>query len=146
VTPAQAIAFVEKHGIVLERARGAVPCLVDAIVGERVKGSWWAHPKAHHVFRVLGAVADSPDVLRCRLVDDKITYVHRRVWPALVRLAGRIGERRLDRHDQEHTETGRHRTVTTRYPSWVPRDAALAAKKLEEDDALAILAPFAPEK
>jgi hypothetical protein len=66
------------------------------------------------VFRVLGAVADSRDVLRCRLFDDKITHVHRRVWPALAPLARRIGERGLDRQDQEDTETGRHRTVTTR--------------------------------
>jgi len=113
MTARQAMAFVKKHGIVLERARGAVPCLVDAIVGEEVRGSWWSHLESHHIFRVLGAVADSPGVLRCRLVNEKVTYAHRRVWPALVRLADGIGKHRLDRHDQEHTETGAHRIVTT---------------------------------
>jgi hypothetical protein len=117
---------------------------VDAIVGEEVRGSWWAHPQAHRIFRVLGEVAESRDVLRCRLVDGKVTYAHRRVWPALVRLAPRIGERRLDRHDQEHTATGAHRTVTTAFPKWVPRDVLAAAKRLEESAALAAIAPFVP--
>jgi hypothetical protein len=144
VTPEQALAFVDKHGIVLERARGAVPSLVEAVVGEPVHGSWWAHPKGRHIFKVLGVVAGSPEVLRCRLVDAKVTYVHRRVWPALVRLAPRIGERRLDRHDEEHTDSGRHRTVVTPFPDWVPREVHTAAKRLGADEARAILAPFVP--
>ena len=140
----QALAFVKKHGIVLERARGPVPSLVEAIVGEPVRGSWWAHAGAHHIFEVLGAVADSQEVLRCRLVNDKVTYAHRHIWPALVRLSDRIGERRLDRQDQEHTATGAHRTVTTRFPKWVPADVMTAAKKLDNAKALVMIAPFVP--
>jgi hypothetical protein len=30
-----------------------------------------------------------------RLVEGKITFVHRRLWPALVRLAAVVGEERL---------------------------------------------------
>jgi hypothetical protein len=144
MTPRAAIAFVERHGVVLERARGPVPCLVDAIVGAPVRGSWWSHPKARLIFRVLGAVADSPDVLRCRLVNEKVTYVHRRVWPALVRLAPQIGKKRLDRQAQEHTATGAHRTVTTPYPKWVPADVTAAAKRLTEEQARAMASPFEP--
>jgi hypothetical protein len=144
MSPETALAFVKRHGIVLERARGPVPCLVEAIVGEPVRGSWWSHPRGRDIFSVLGVVADSPDVLRCRLVNEKITYVHRRVWPALVRLSDRIGERRLDRHAQEHTATGAHRTVTTRFPKWVPAEVSKAAKKLDEDEARELLAPFVP--
>jgi hypothetical protein len=83
-------------------------------------------------------------VLRCRLVDDKVTYAYRRVWPGLVRLAPRIGESRLDRLAQEHTASGAHRTVTTRFPRWVPADVLAVGKKLSVDEALAILAPFVP--
>jgi len=144
MTPKQALAFVKQHGIVLERARGPVPCLIDAIVGDPVRGSWWAHAKAHHIFEALGAVADSQDVLRCRLVSGKVTYAHRRVWPALVRLSDRIGEHRLDRHDQEHTATGAHRTVTTPFPKWVPAESMTAAKKLDDAEALVMIAPFVP--
>ncbi len=143
-TPRALVAFIRRHGVVLERATGSVPCLVEAIVGAPVRGSWWAHPEGRLIFRLLGAAQDSPDVLRCRLVDEKVTYVHRRVWPALVRLARRIGPRRLDRHEQEHTASGAHRTVITRFPRWVEVEVAAAGKALSEEDALAMLRPFEP--
>ena len=53
MTAAGAIAFVRQHGVVLVSAQGAVPRLTEAIVGEPVKGSWWAHPKSHHIFAIL---------------------------------------------------------------------------------------------
>jgi hypothetical protein len=143
-TPRAAIAFVRRHGIVLERAHGVVPCLVEAIVGAPVSGSWWAHPDGRRIFKILGAVHDAPDVLRCRLVDGKVTYAHRRVWPALVKLAAKIGERRLDRHEQEHTASGAHRTVIEAFPKWVPPEVMGEGKKLRVDEALRILAPFEP--
>jgi hypothetical protein len=143
-TPEAALAFIERHGVVLERAKGEVPSLVDAIVGSPVRGSWWGHPEGRRIFRLLGAVNDSKDVLRCRLVDAKITYAHRRVWPALVRLADRIGPKRLDQQIQEHTSTGAHRARTTPFPAWVSADVLARARSLREEDALAALAPFAP--
>jgi hypothetical protein len=144
VTPKTAIAFIERHGIVLERAKGTMPNLVDAIVGVPVRGSWWAHPEAGLIFKILGAVHDSTDLLRCRLIDEKVTYAHRRVWPALVKLSSQIGSRRLDRHKQEHTASGAHRTVTTAYPKCVPADIMTEGKKLTVEEALAIVAPFVP--
>jgi hypothetical protein len=143
-TPRAAIAFVERHGIVLERAKGGVPSLVDAIVGAPVQGSWWAHAEGRRIFKLLEAVHDSPDVLRCKLIDEKVTYAHRRVWPALARLAPKIGPRRLDRHDQEHTASGAHRTATTPFPRWLPAEVVAEGKKLTIEEALAIVAPFAP--
>jgi hypothetical protein len=112
------------------------------MVGSPIRGSWWAHPEGKRIFRLLGAVADSPDILRCRLVDDKVTYAHRRVWHALVRLAKLIGERRLDRHQQEHTATGAHRNVTTPFPDWVPADVRARAKAIGEEEAWETLGPI----
>jgi hypothetical protein len=143
-TARAAVAFIERHGIVLERAKGSVPCLVDAIVGGPVRGSWWAHPDGRRIFKLLRSVHDSPDVLRCKLIDEKVTYAHRRLSPALVRLARKIGARRLDRHDQEHTASGAHRSVVTPFPRWVPADLVAAGKKLAVEDALAAVAPFVP--
>lgn len=143
-TPSAALAFIERHGIVLERAKGPVANLVDAIAGGPVAGSWWAHPDAKRIFDLLGAVHDSPDVLRCRLIDDKVTYAHRRVWPALARLAARIGPARLERVAQEHTASGRHRTVRTPFKTWLPAGVAAQARGLSEAQALAMIAPFAP--
>src|SRR5262249_27445523 len=80
----EAIAYVRKHGVVLASAKGPVPRLTEAIVGEPIKGSWWRHPKSHAIFTILNKVSDSEDVLVCRLVKGKVTFVHRRLWPALV--------------------------------------------------------------
>jgi hypothetical protein len=130
-----ALAFVEKRGVVLESGRGPVASLAEAIAGEAIRGSWWGHPRGRVIFRATRAVRDSPDVLVCRLLDGKITYVHRRLWPALVRLASVIGPRRLDAIREEHTETGAHRLVTVPFPQWVPSDVTRAAEHLSEVEA-----------
>jgi hypothetical protein len=75
----------------------------------------------------------------CRLVDGKITYVHRRLWPALVRLAKRFPRVRLDAVAELHTATGRHQVVATKFPNWVPREVLLAARQLTEQEALSQL-------
>jgi hypothetical protein len=130
-----ALAFVEEHGVVLESGHGPVPSLVDAIAGEVIRGTWWGHPKGRAIFRATRAVRDSADVLVCRLLDGKITYVHRRLWPALVRVANEIGPRRLDAIREEHTESGAHALVTIAFPQWVPSDVKKAAGKLSAADA-----------
>ena len=139
-TGPEAIAFVEAHGVVMQSARApGVPSLVDAIAGESVRGSWWGHPKGRLVFRLLGAVYHSPDVLAMRLVRGKLTLVHRRVWPALVRLAAEIGEERLAAVGQEHTPSGRHLATRVPYPGWVTPEVEAAARALGEDEARALL-------
>jgi hypothetical protein len=88
MTAAQALAFVERHGIVLEAARHrTIPSLVEAVAGEPVRGSWWAHPAGKSIFALTRAVRESPQILVCRIVDGKISFAHARVWPALARLA-----------------------------------------------------------
>jgi hypothetical protein len=63
MTAKQAAAFVREHGVVLMSASGPVPRLVEAIAGEPIKGSWWAHPRSRAIYQVLQAIEDSPDVL-----------------------------------------------------------------------------------
>jgi hypothetical protein len=86
----QALAYIRKHGVVLMAARGAVPSLAEAIAGAPFRGSWWSHPQSRPMFRVFETVRASPEVLTCRLVGGKVTFVHRRLWPALARLASRL--------------------------------------------------------
>jgi hypothetical protein len=135
MTAARALAFVERHGIVLQAARGPVPSLAEAVAGERIRGSWWGHEKGHAIFAAAGAVADSPDVLVCRLVQGKITYVHRRLWPALVRLASRFPAESLAAVREEHTAAGHHRRLLTTFADWVPPDVERAAVGLSEREA-----------
>src|SRR5262245_22595031 len=90
MTPAQTIAFVAEHGVVLQAARGPVPNLAETIAGGPIKGSWWGHPKGREIFAASQTIAECDDILVCRLVDARITYVHRRLWPALVKLSARF--------------------------------------------------------
>lgn len=140
MTPEEALAFVAQHGVVLESGRGPVPSLAETITGEPIRGSWWSHPKGRLIFAATRFVRDSPDVLLCRLIAKKLTYVHRRLWPALVRLADEIGAPRLAAIREEHTGSGAHRIVTVPFPEWVPHDVNEAAKRMSRDEARALLA------
>jgi len=40
----------------------------------------------HVIFRALSALREDKDVFLCKLLDGKQTYVHRRLWPALLRI------------------------------------------------------------
>jgi hypothetical protein len=146
MTPKQGIAFVKRHGIVLQAARGPVPSLAETIVGEPIRGSWWAHSKGGEIYRVADAISGSDDVLVCKLVDGKVTYVHRRLWPALVKLAARFPKDRLARIWDEHTDTGAHRSRSLPFPDWVPTKVLRDAKKLPEAAARALLSRYSPSE
>jgi hypothetical protein len=134
-SPDGAVAFVEKHGVGIESGQGPVPSLADAVAGGPIKGSWWGHPRGREIFRATRAVRDSDTILVCRLIDRKITYVHRRLWSALARLSGKIERSRLDAIREEHTASGAHRLVTTLFPDWIPAEIRKAAEKLSDADA-----------
>ena len=142
MSPKQALAYVEKHGVVLQAARGSVPSLAEAVAGERIRGSWWGHPKGQAIFLAAEAVSESPDVLVCKLVDGKVTYVHRRLWPALVKLASRFPKAQLAKVWSEHTASGAHRERRVAFPAWVPADVARQAERLPLAEAQALLSPL----
>jgi hypothetical protein len=141
----EALAFVRKHGVVLVAGKGPVPRLVEVIAGEPIAGSWWAHPEGKRIFATLQPVVGSSDVLVCRLVDGKITLVHRRVWPALVRLAARFPRERLAQVHEAHTASGRHETTTVPFPQWVPDAVKSEAMAMSDDEALQTLGAWATE-
>jgi hypothetical protein len=90
------------------------------------------------------SIRGSPDILVCRLVDGKITYVHRRLWPAVVRLAGRFSKQRLAAVKEVHTPTGKHKLLITPFPKWVPQEILRVAQKLTEKEAASQLAFLLP--
>ena len=137
MTTRQALTFIRKHGVVLEAAQGPVPSLAAVIAGGPVRGSWWSHPKSREIFAVTRAIRRSEDVLVCRLIKGKVTFVHRRLWPALVRAAGRLPSERLSQVREVHTSSGRHTTTEIPFPDWVPPSVRAAARSLPEGAALA---------
>ena len=136
MTPRQAAAFVRKHGVVLESAAGPVPSLAVAIAGGPIRGSWWSHPRSHAIFELTQTVRDREDVLVCRLVNGKITFVHRRFWPALVRAAKRFTKKQLAQVHEVHTDSGRHVAKEIAFPKWVPAEVMAEASQLSEEEAV----------
>jgi len=134
-TPQQALAFVERHGAVLLAAHGPLPNLAEAIAGEPIRGSWWGHPKGRDIYRLCEAIENSGDVLSFKLVGGKVTVVHRRLWPALVKLAPRFERSQLARVGSEHTKSGAHRARREPFPKWVPADVKRAARSLSQAEA-----------
>jgi hypothetical protein len=138
----QALAWVKKCGIAVESARASVPSLAELIAGGPLRGSWWAHRKGNEILLLSRAIRRSPDVLVCRLVDGRITYVHRRKWPAVVSMAGRFSKQRLAALKEVHTPSGKHKLLVTPFPDWVPKGVLRAARQLTEKKAASQLAPI----
>jgi hypothetical protein len=85
---------------------------------------------------VTQAIRDSDDVLVCRLINGKITLVHRRLWPALVRVASRLPADHLSQVREVHTSSGRHEIKEVPFPDWVSSSVHAAARRLSEEAAL----------
>lgn len=137
-----ALCFVEAHGIVLAAAKGPAPRLIEHVAGEAIAGNWWSHPRANAIYNVLARVQEHDDLLVCRLVGGKVTLVHRRLWPALVRLAARFPEAALARVREEHTASGRHVSRSVPLPQWLPDEVRATAEALTETAAMAALPPW----
>jgi len=135
VTPGDALDFVRRHGVVLESAAGAVPSLAAEIAGAPVAGRWWTHARGREIFALTRAVRDSPDVLVCRVVDGRISFVHRRLWPALVRVGGRFPREHLAQIRERHTAAGRHARDEVPFPDWAAAQVVAAARELDLDAA-----------
>lgn len=83
---ARAFAELERRGVLM-KADATLPSVTTLAAGAPIRGSWWGHPKAHHIFAALEQLADNPDAALTKLVAGKDTFVHRRLWPALAAAA-----------------------------------------------------------
>jgi hypothetical protein len=146
VTPDAALAFVRRHGVVLASGKGPVPNIAEAVAGEPIRGSWWSHARGRDIFRVLGALGDSPELLVCRLVGGKLTFVHRRLWPALARLAADFPKAHLNRVEEVHTAKGHHETHEIPFATWMPAKDRASARSLTKAEARAALGAWAVAK
>jgi hypothetical protein len=131
----QALDWIKECGIAVESWHGDVPSLTEFITGEALKGSWWGHRKGHEIFRLSRAIRNSPDVVTCRVVEGRITYVHRRLWPALIKLAEEFSKERLAAVKETHTPSGKHEVTVTSFPKWVPKEVMKTADRLTQQEA-----------
>jgi hypothetical protein len=77
------ISQLRAQGLLLQQD-ALLPNVVAAVAGKPVRGSWWGHPQGHAIYNTLNALAQHPDVLVTRLVHGKVTFVHRRLWGAVL--------------------------------------------------------------
>lgn len=133
------LAWIEEQGVVLQSARGPVANVAQFIAGEPIRGSWWGHPAGKEIFAILNVVDDSPDIVSMRLINHKVTLVHARLWPSLVRVSDLLGKSRLASIHSEHTPSGAHQSFEVDFPFWVPAEALRAATSLSVDEAFAQL-------
>jgi hypothetical protein len=77
---------VRRHGLLLLHD-AELDCVSCIVAGEPVRGSWWSHRRGREIFRVSEALEAHPDVAVAPLVRGKVTFVHRRLWPALAAVA-----------------------------------------------------------
>ena len=77
---------IAKHGVLLVQDKIALD-VVGILAGEKLSTSWWGHAAGQKIFACLERLDDDPDVLATRLAAGKITFVHRRLWPAFLAIA-----------------------------------------------------------
>jgi len=82
---AHARSLLERVGLLLF-SDPALPSLVGLIAGEPLHRSWFDHPRGGVIYRAMNVLDDDPHVLSTKLVAGKLTYVHRRLWPAICAL------------------------------------------------------------
>lgn len=76
-------AELERRGVLLV-SDAALPSIGRRVARSPLRGSWWAHPQAQEIFDLANQLEDHPDVLAVRLLQRKFTFVHRRLWAALL--------------------------------------------------------------
>lgn len=156
------LAVVKKRGLLTLMEAASLTA------GEPIRGSWWGHPKGKEIFRALSELEDEEDVRGCKLVEGKQTFAHRRLWPAVIRVAAErslfkppstkaraaikdLGAK-LDRKvreelersllvigKSEHTAKGRHEVRLVKFADAFPAEARVAAAKLSVNEAIAAL-------
>jgi len=80
------LAELKQHRVLL-KTDSRLPNVCALVAGEPVRGSWWAHPKSHDIFRALTELAAHRDVLTAKLVSGKDTFIHRNLWAAFLAVA-----------------------------------------------------------
>jgi len=77
---------LKRGGLLLIQDK-SFPNVVTHFTHESLSSSWWSHPQSMEIFSNLRAIASHPDVLLAKLIDGKVTIIHRRLWKALLAVA-----------------------------------------------------------
>lgn len=78
--------ILEDTGLLL-LSDNTLPSVATIVAGGPIRGSWWGHPKGGEIYRAAAGLEQAGDVVATRLVSGKVTFVHRRLWQALLSVA-----------------------------------------------------------
>jgi hypothetical protein len=79
----QLLPTLERNGLLL-LSDALLPSVATLVAGGPIGGSWWGHPRGDEIYHLSNQLEDHPEVLVTKLVSGKVTFVHRRLWPAVV--------------------------------------------------------------
>jgi hypothetical protein len=79
---ARALAELERIGLLLQHD-SVLPSFTGVVTGESIRGSWWSHPLANPIYDLLQEFRRESGNLSLKLVNGKLTFVAKRLWPAL---------------------------------------------------------------
>lgn len=102
---------LERLGILLLQDKN-LPSVATIFAGEPMAKSWWGHPLGQEMFQCLESLED--EALATRLINRKVTFVHKRLWPALAAAGVAI-------EYDVHTESGRHEKRVEPSKVWAKR-------------------------
>ena len=114
---------LKRHGVLLQ-TDVRLPNVCALVTGSPVRGSWWAHPWSHEIFRVNCALADHPDVLVVKLISAKLTYVERAFWSYVVAVG-----RAREAWQAECLSPGSHARRLDTWDHWLSRAGMATVKR-----------------
>jgi hypothetical protein len=80
------LAHIQTSGMLLHHDP-VLLSLTTLVANGSVTGSWWAHPQAQRMYTLINTLTEHSDLLVVKLVRGKATFLHRRLWPALLAVA-----------------------------------------------------------
>lgn len=72
--------MLRRYGLLLE-SHPSLPSLVSLVAGKPIAGSWWGHPSGAAIYHESHRLAERSDVVLLKLLNGKVTFVHRSLWP-----------------------------------------------------------------
>jgi hypothetical protein len=79
--------WIRRERLVMLSPTENLPSVAKFIGGKNVTAKWWSHPKGNEIHNASQVLFSDPDILALKLVEGKVTFVHRTLWPILLSLA-----------------------------------------------------------
>lgn len=80
---AQLEGALERHGLLLLHDL-KLPSITALVIGAPLSGSWWAHARGNEIYHLVAQLERGAGELSLKLVNGKVTFVHRRLWPLIL--------------------------------------------------------------